>query len=979
MRLVRFYALQLNLKEWSTIMANTTHTMGITRTDEHLQRADLQIEQLIVHSPAVVYRLKVDGERIIPITASSNISQLLGFAVAETLSYEWWDGQLHPEDRDLAIVSIAELLKQDSSRTEYRIRHKDGSYRWIDDSRRLYRDESGQPSEIIGIWVDITERKQSEDEARRSAAMLRTIIDNIPAQVFWKDKNLRYLGCNKLFAQTAGEDDPTALIGKSDHDLVWQKNAEDYRRDDRQVIQSKLPKLNYEEPQTKADGSISWLSTSKVPLVDADSRAIGVLGILSDITERKKAEEKVRQLSRAVEQSPTSIMVTDWNGNIEYVNPKFTEISGYSLNEVFGKNPRLLKSGETPAGVYKDLWSTIVSGKEWHGELANRKKNGKLFWEHASISPVIDERGKATHFVAVKEDITERKQAEKALQLAALVYQHSAEAMLVTNAENRIIAINPAFTELTGYHVEEVLGKNPRLLSSGRQSPAFYAEMWQSIATTGSWKGELWNHRKNGDLFAEWASINTFFNRDGSVGGYVALISDITQKKKSEETIWHQANFDSLTELPNRSMFQDRLSQEILKVRRNGMRLALLFIDLDQFKDINDTLGHESGDLLLIEAARRISGCVRESDTVARLGGDEFTVILSGLDDFNVVDLIAEKINTALASPFCLGNEKCFISGSIGIARYPMDADEVGGLLKHADMAMYVAKKSGRNRYSYYDHELEPIAQTRLRLIGDLRNALDEKQLRVFYQPIVELASGRIFKAEALLRWEHPKLGWISPAEFIPLAEESGIINSIGDWIFKEAAREVKRLRELHHPDFQISVNKSPSQFRNDLKYYKTWLEHLCELGLPGQSMIVEITEGLLMNVGPVVTEKLKVFCESGIQLALDDFGTGYSSLAYLKKFDIDFLKIDQSFVKNLGANSDSLALCEAMILMAHKLGIKVIAEGVETELQRKLLADIGCDFAQGYLFSRPVPANAFETFLEHHTHTNVCFTTTTD
>ncbi|MFZ2524530.1 MAG: EAL domain-containing protein, partial [Candidatus Ferrigenium altingense] len=444
------------------------------------------------------------------------------------------------------------------------------------------------------------------------------------------------------------------------------------------------------------------------------------------------------------------------------------------------------------------------------------------------------------------------------------------------------------------------------------------------------------------------------------------FIRDITRQKKSEEMIWNQANFDTLTGLPNRHMFYDRLTQDIKKAHRAGLKTALLFIDLDKFKEVNDTLGHSMGDILLQEAGRRISGCVRETDTVARLGGDEFTVILAELADTGSVERIAENILQIMAKPFRLNDEMAYVSASIGITLHPNDATEAEDLLKNADQAMYAAKNGGRNRFSYFTPSMQQTAQARLRLTSELRGALAGGQFRIHYQPIVNLATGRIIKAEALIRWQHPERGMISPIEFIPLAEETGLIVEIGDWVFREAARQLKQWRTLYNPGFQISVNVSPVQLSNTIgNSYKAWFGYLQELGLPGQNVVIEITEGLLLGADSGITGKLLEFRDAGIQVAIDDFGTGYSSLSYLKKFDIDYLKIDQSFVRDLVTDPDDMALSEAIIVMAHKLGLKVIAEGVETEAQRKLLTEAYCDYAQGYLFSKPVPAEAFEELLK--------------
>jgi diguanylate cyclase (GGDEF)-like protein len=443
----------------------------------------------------------------------------------------------------------------------------------------------------------------------------------------------------------------------------------------------------------------------------------------------------------------------------------------------------------------------------------------------------------------------------------------------------------------------------------------------------------------------------------------IATVQDVTERKRSESLIWEQANFDALTGLPNRRLLRERLEQEIKKSRRDGLQLAILFIDLDHFKEVNDTLGHDSGDQLLIEATRRIKECLRDSDTVARMGGDEFTVILTEIFDVSSIERILQKLLRTLATTFRLGDEQVFVSASIGVTMYPFDATAIEDLFKNADQALYVAKGAGRNRFSFFTPALQEAAQTRVRLANDLRAGLVEKQFRVVYQPIIEMSTGAIHKAEALIRWDHPQRGLVSPAEFIPIAESSGLIVDIGQWVFQQAAAQVLLWRQSLNPDFQISINKSPVQFNRDGNANQPWSQQLQALGLPGQAIVVEITEGLLLDTTSSVADQLLDLRDAGIQMSLDDFGTGYSSLSYLQKFDIDFIKIDQSFVRHLIPNSTDLALCKAIIVMAHALGMRVIAEGVETMQQRDLLAEAGCDFGQGYLFSKPISAVEFEAF----------------
>ncbi|MGZ8982502.1 MAG: putative bifunctional diguanylate cyclase/phosphodiesterase [Methylotenera sp.] len=440
--------------------------------------------------------------------------------------------------------------------------------------------------------------------------------------------------------------------------------------------------------------------------------------------------------------------------------------------------------------------------------------------------------------------------------------------------------------------------------------------------------------------------------------------TDITARKLSEAQVIRLAHYDQLTDSPNRTLFLDRFKQDIKKAQRADRTITLMYLDLDRFKEVNDSFGHDMGDMLLKETAKRLKSCVRETDTVARFGGDEFTLILNNLVNQASIERIAQEILDKLAVPFDLGNEVIHISTSIGISTYPKDGIDVDFLLKNADQAMYAAKEDGRNRYHYYTPLMQETAVARMRLISDLRIALKENQFRVFYQPIVELSTGRIYKAEALIRWQHPSRGLVSPDEFIPVAEETGLIIDIGDWVFAETASQIAKWR-LNHPNLQVAVNKSPVQFRNLSENCINWIEYLKSLGLTGESITIEITEGLLLDARDSVIDQLKTFRDAGISIAIDDFGTGYSSLAYLKKFEIDYVKIDRSFTSNIRAGSSDMVLCEAIIGMAHKLGMKVIAEGIETTEQFDLLFSAGCDYGQGYLYSRPVPADEFEKLLQ--------------
>ncbi len=709
------------------------------------------------------------------------------------------------------------------------------------------------------------------------------------------------------------------------------------------------------------------LSKATIFLDLYNNRQIARCELLRSETLRIASAENEARFRQALADAPIPIMLRAEDGEVVLLNRMWTELTGYSLCDIPTVRDWIVKAYGTDKleamrpvfeqQFVQDSWSTM-------GEYDIRSADGEcLTWDNRSgpLAPLPDGRRLA---ITMAVDVTERKRAEEGMRLASLVFQNSSEGMTVTDADGAIISINPAFTQLTGYAPDEAIGKTPRILKSGRHDAAFYQSMWHDLNTSGHWEGEIWNRRKSGEVFAERLTINTIYNEEGAPHRRVALFSDITQKKASEELIWQQANFDPLTGLPNRSMFHDRLDQEMKKARRSNSVLALLFLDLDEFKAVNDTLGHDMGDILLKEAAQRLRDCVRESDTVARLGGDEFTVILTELDEQYSAELVAKVILLRLVQPFSLKGKFVHVSVSIGITLYPEDAATLDELLKNADQAMYAAKDQGRNCYHYFTPAMQEAVQKRMRITNDLRNALADKQFELHYQPIVDMATGVIRKAEALIRWQHPEFGLTCPSAFIPIAEETGMIVEIGDWVFRTAVTQVARWRAVYCAEFQISINKSPVQFGARDVSYDFWLDFLHDLGLPGDCLVVEITEGLLLDASTTTKGKLLAFRDAGIQVAIDDFGTGYSSLTYLQKLDIDYLKIDQAFVCDLKQGSKNMALCTAIIVMAHELGLKVIAEGVESQEQHDLLAGAGCDYGQGYFYARPAGVDLFEELL---------------
>ncbi len=692
----------------------------------------------------------------------------------------------------------------------------------------------------------------------------------------------------------------------------------------------------------------------------------GTACVRVNMTKAKHAEAELRKLSLALEQSPASIMITDLTGTIEYVNPKFEENSGYSAAESVGKNPRFLKSGDKSPEEYREMWNTIRAGKEWRGQFQNKRKDGSVYWESATISPLRGEEGEITHFIAIKEDVTARKRAEEQLRLNATVFDTTTEGIMVTDANNRIVTVNPAFCRITGYQPSEVIGELPSILASGKHPKEFYDELWQQLQRRGFWSGEIWNRRKDGNVYPEWLSITVIRDDLGNIKEHVAVFSDITQRKEDEEQIRFQAEYDALTHLPNRTLLFDRLKQAIAFAKRESTKLALLFLDLDLFKTVNDSLGHVVGDELLQQVALRLEAAVRESDTVARFGGDEFVILLQDVADVEDVANVAGKIIGDICRPFQIGGRDVYIGASIGITLYPDDSSDANTMLQYADMAMYRAKDAGRNNYQFFAVSMQEQVRSNMELEQDLRLALDQDSLELYYQPIIDVETGEVRSAEALLRWNHPVHGFVPPAVFVALAEESGLIGSLGLWVLRRACRQFSEWQEQGVLE-SISVNVSSRQRGLGLTA-EVVEEVLHENGLPGSSLTLEITESLFLEQSDDVHAWLKSLKALGLRLSIDDFGTGYSSLAYLRRFPIDIIKIDRSFIDDIPGNTGGDSLVDAILAMAKSLGLNTIAEGVTSREQIEFLEARGCDYFQGYYFSQPIPAEKFTHWL-HKSH----------
>ncbi len=699
-----------------------------------------------------------------------------------------------------------------------------------------------------------------------------------------------------------------------------------------------------------------------------------------------KAEFAVRErkLRRNVSDSRDLVefansIILRWkpDGTITYLNRYARQFFACTEETIVGKNLIGTLVRKNPAALEgfeaMILDSDESSQKRGSFEQQNQKQDGSCVWISWANRVVSDNQGKIIENVSIGHDITAKKATENELKLAVSVFENVVEGVMITDAQGLIIRTNRAYTKITGYTQQESVGKTPgEVLGSDRHVPSFFREMWNALKSKGSWKGEVWNKRKSGELYPQWLGISSVIDENTKTLHYAGVFTDITDQKANEQEIYHLAHYDSLTNLPNRLLFQDRLNQILVDAKRNEKMVPLLFLDLDRFKPVNDSLGHGVGDLLLQKVARRLSDCLRESDTSARMGGDEFTVIIGSVNTMEEMiasaTRVSQNILRELNKPFDLEGNEIVISVSIGIATYPQDGQTLSHLLRKADVAMYHAKKQAAG-FLFFEAPMNRTAVDRLIMENHLYKALQNEEFELYYQPCVNLLSGYIDSVEALIRWNHPHRGNVTPDEFIGIAEESELIVQIGDWVIRQAVAKLLGLRAKGIDSIAIAVNISPRQL-NGTALVETIESQLKETGFPADRLILEMTEHVFLDpVSESVTQMVKLLSDLGIRFSIDDFGTGYSSLSRLKHLPVDTLKIDRSFVEGITDDPNDAAITRAVIDMAHNLQMKVIAEGVETFDQIEFLQKYHCDIVQGYFFSRPVTAANIDYILANNSN----------
>jgi len=676
----------------------------------------------------------------------------------------------------------------------------------------------------------------------------------------------------------------------------------------------------------------------------------------------RQSESRFRAL---FDNAGTGVILSDAKGGYVHSNPAFCTMVGYSDAELQSMTYRDITHPDDMDAHVKMREDMMAGRIDFYG-LTKRyiRRDGAIVWARLTVTAMREGPGNELRFtVAVVEDVTERKRLEDHMRLAATVFESTGEGLFVTDEKRRIIHVNPAFTELTGYPADEVIGRTPKFLASGRHTPEFYDVIFKTLAETGKWQGEIWNRRKTGEMFAEWLNISVVRNEQGELTNYVAVFSDITSRKQDEERLSYQANHDPLTRLPNRTLFQERLSRALTRAHRNQSIVALLFIDLDFFKQVNDTLGHLAGDFLLQQVAERLTSCVRQGDTVARLAGDEFTVILEDISEPRDGAVVAHKILSLLAEPFDLQGREARISSSIGVALYPSDGGDAQTLIKLADAAMYRAKHQGRNACRFHSETVNAQAFERLALEGALRHAVERREFLLHYQPIFEARSGKVVAVEALLRWRHPEFGMIMPNQFLPLAEETGLILPVGRFVLEEACRQAKSWLDAGHAGLKVGINLSNRQLRAP-ELIEDIAAALESSALPPGSLELDVPESAIIDKGQEVDAIFTQFKTLGVHMAIDAFGSGYSSFAFLRKLPSNTLKIDQSFVRDAASGAEESEIVTAIVAVARGLHLSVVAPGIETQEQLDHLAKYDCDMVQGFLFAHPMPAEELTEFL---------------
>ncbi|GAB3358684.1 MULTISPECIES: sensor domain-containing protein [Giesbergeria] len=933
-----------------------------------LREIQSRLEHLVDVSPTVIYAMEQSGatQNRRWTYVSGNVRGVTGYDPEEILGADdfWWS-RLHPDDHARVREALATMEQgANTFAMHYRWQHQDGSYRWMEDQASINRDANGQVLEVVGNWRDVSFEVHAREEMRSRQELLATFADHVPAAVALFDRDMHYVLASQRWLDDYGLN--AQPMGDGSRYGSFPQMPQRWQQAHQQAFAGKVTRCE-EDQWVRDDGAVQWLRWEARPCTTVNGQVQTIAILTEDITQIKR-DQVLLQASEerwrfAIDGSDLGLWDWDVATGTVLFSTRWKSMLGYEEAEVGSA----LSEWETRVHpedmprVMEDVQQLLQGHTTFYSnEHRVLCKDGRYKWilDRGKVVQR-DDNGQPLRVIGTHTDLTELKQREAALDLHAGVFMNSLEAIVICGPDNTIKSVNQAFTEITGYSAEEVLGHPPSFIASGRHDQTFYNEMWRQVQNAGRWQGEIWNRRKNGEVFVEWLTVNVDRASTGEIRHYYAIFSDITQRKQDQDRIRHITQHDALTDLPNRTVLRDRLELALSHAQRQSEPLSVLFLDLDRFKNINDSLGPRVGDALLIEVGKRLRQAVREQDTVSRQGGDEFTLLLPQVNADGAAH-VAQKLLDELSQPMEVGSHQLVVPPSIGIAVYPADGKDADGLLQASDMAMYRAKNAGGNTFRFHKAEMQQRVSRVLQLENALHRALRNDELLLHFQPQLQLTSNAVIGCEALIRWQHPEMGLLSPAEFIPIAEESRLILPMGDWVLQAAASQCKAWQQAGLPPIVMAVNVSALQFSQP--DFAQRVDRVLQItGLDACWLEIELTESVMAEDPERVIVTIQQLHGLGVRLSIDDFGTGYSSLAYLKRFSIHKLKIDQSFVRDLMTGTHSASIAEAIISMSRSLGLSTIAEGIETQEQAQWLTGRGCDQGQGYLFSKPMPAAQFQ------------------
>lgn len=888
---------------------------------------------------------------------SPHAEDLLGYPLSDWLRPGFWRSILHPEDALWAQAYCdSETAAGRDHSLDYRVIRADGQPLWVRNIVSMI--EHGHQPVMRGLMIDISETKHTEDALRLSEQKFASVFQQCPdILLIARHSDGCLLEVNEAFEEQIGLTQ-SQVIGRTATDLnLWGVEGSGLRVLEH-LHQGGI--RNLEMSFRRSNGQL-FTGLTSAETFELDGTPALVVAV-RDISQLKETQQQLQtseeKFAKAFHASPDGLLLSrQSDGLLLEVNEGFCRLTGYDLNPTIDQTSLDL-------GIWVDLneRKRLVEQLNRDGFVRDftchiRRSDGQIRLCELSARPLpitgVD------CMLTIARDITERHLMQEKLQLAATVFENTAEGVLITDIDQHISAVNRAFSEITGYSEIEALGQTPRLLASGQHDSAFYAAMWHQLTDEGHWQGEIYNKRKNGELYPSWLTISAVRNSEREITHFVAVFADISSIKHAQAKLDYQAHHDPLTGLPNRALFENRLQAVLTCAQVSNRQGAVLFLDLDRFKHINDSLGHPVGDLLLKGIAQRLKEQVRDVDTVARLGGDEFIILLPGLHKPSDASTIANKLLACFAAPFQAGEHEFFTSASIGISLYPQDGTDVATLIRNADAAMYRSKAKGRNRVEAYTRDLTAQASERIALEHELRRAVERNEMSLCFQPKLSLKTQKLVGAEALIRWSHPTFGEVPPEHFIHLAEENGTILQLGDWVLEQACRQMQAWKQHYQPFGPLSINLAGAQLRHPhlARRIEQLLKHY---QLKAGDLQLEITENFIMSQAEEALAVLYQLKKLGVQLAIDDFGTGYSSLSYLKRLPLDILKIDKSFIRGLPDDPHDAAIARAIIALGRSMQLTIIAEGVENQAQQRFLAAEGCEQIQGYIVSLPLPPDEF-------------------